>query len=87
MDYEHKAYLNVAYENKELCKKFGGRFDYENKKWYIAIRNRYETKKAIENYEKQFNNYLALIALGLEGTDIKLTYNKKEEIKFLLDSF
>ena len=31
MDYEHKAYLNVAYENKELCKKFGGRFDYQNR--------------------------------------------------------
>ena len=33
---ENKIYLNCPFEQKELCKQKGGRWDQKNKKWYIT---------------------------------------------------
>lgn len=79
---EERIYLNCPFDDKDKCKELGGRWDGDEKKWYITTEMDSEPfSKWIEDGDQSEN--VSQGELAKEKTYLDCPFEDKEECKSL----
>ena len=79
---EARIYLNCPFDDKEECKELGGRWDGDEKKWYITPEMDSEPFSKWAEVSDQAETEL-LSQTAKEKTYLNCTFDDKEECKSL----